>query len=114
MLDLQPPILFANNVCARCGATGVPLRDEQCMGCLMTPLRPVDPVLVQKSSDKTAEKIAVREALITMWHRLRMLGWLETHKGIFIDDSEDTIAVRTIETNVPSDWYGWCKRRVER
>lgn len=108
-------ILFADQTCSRCGASGVPLiKDEQCMNCLMTPVRPVDPVVIQKSSDKTAEKIAVREGLITMYHRLRMLGWLETHRGVFLDESGENIIVGAIETNVPSEWWNWCKRRCER
>lgn len=110
-------ILFAGNVCARCGATEVPLiRDEQCANCCVSPTIDVEPILVNRCpSDKTQEMLNTREVLIDMYHRLRLRGLLKTHRGIFIAEHDVLhLAVKVIETQVPSEWFEWCKRRVER
>lgn len=110
-------VLFSGNVCARCGATGVALiRDEQCANCCVSPQIEVPPVLVMKCpSDRTQEMLNTREALLDMWHRLRVRGLLQSHCGIFIADHDAThLSVKVMETTVPSEWYQWCKRRVER
>lgn len=110
-------ILFEGNVCARCGAKGVPLiKDEQCAGCLMTPVQDVPPVLAKKCpSDQTQEQLNVREALIDMYHRLKVRGLLDTHRGIFIADHDTlNLAVKVMETKVPSEWFKWCQRRCQR
>lgn len=108
------PNAFLHNVCGNCGAQGVPLIEGQCVGCRLKTQQQVEPVLVDQHPDPTQERINVRDAIVVMYERIKALGFLNSHRGIYLDSEGDKIAVKVFEGREPSEYFIWAQYKCER